>query len=260
MRQHILRLLGTFIRGQMRLSAAFDRLLPARYRIDGNLDFNSSTIPAYMRRGQTICDVGGGKRPAISRAEKERLDLRIIGLDIDRGELDHAPPGSYDATICIDITRWRGALNADLVVSQAVLEHVRDTQAALRAMAEMLNDGGRALIFVPSRNALYARLNLLLPEGLKRRILFAIFPGTRQTQGFPSHYDRCTPQEFRAMAQAVGFTVEQVHTYYISGYFAFFFPAYLLWRLWILAFHRLAGDQAAETFSVVLRKESLVDA
>jgi hypothetical protein len=42
--------------------------------------------------------------------------------------------------------------------------------------------------------------------------------------------------------------------YYRSSYFSFFFPAYLAWRAWLLLFHTLAGEQAAETFTVVLQK------
>jgi 2-polyprenyl-6-hydroxyphenyl methylase/3-demethylubiquinone-9 3-methyltransferase len=110
-------------------------------------------------------------------------------------------------------------------------------------------------IFVPSRNAVFARLNLLLPEPIKRFILFRIFPHKASGhEGFKAYYDRCTPRDFKAMAFRHGFKVDLERFYFTSSYFSFFTPLYVLWRLWLLMFHRIAGDQAAETFVMVLRK------
>ena len=108
----------------------------------------------------------------------------MVGLDIDGKELSAAPDGLYDRTAAADITKYRGQGDADLVICQALLEHVHDTGRALEAIASILKPGGRALIFVPSRNAVYARLNLLLPENLKRRILFAFFRTCAATTDF----------------------------------------------------------------------------
>jgi hypothetical protein len=41
----------------------------------------------------------------------------------------------------------------------------------------------------------------------------------------------------------------------MSSYFSFFFPLYLVWRFWITIFVFLRKEQAAETFSMVLRKD-----
>lgn len=177
-------------------------------------------------------------------------------MDIDQDELDRAPAGVYDRTICADIGRFAGAGDADLVICQALLEHVRNVDGAFAAMASILKPGGRALIFVPSRNALYARLNLLLPQAFKKRLLHAVYPKTRQGQGFPSFYDQCTPRDFRRLARKHGLSVEQESFHYISSYFSFFVPLYVLWRLWILGYRALAGEQAAETFCMALRKQS----
>jgi 2-polyprenyl-6-hydroxyphenyl methylase/3-demethylubiquinone-9 3-methyltransferase len=190
----------------------------------------------------------------VNRAQKWQLGLRVVGIDIDPAELQAAPAGLYDRTIAADITSFQGDSDADLVICQALLEHVRDTDAALRAIASILKPGGRALLFVPSRNAVYARLNLLLPESLKRRILFSIFPHMRRDHGFPAFYDRCTPRRFRAMADANGLQTEECRAYFHSDYFRFFSPLHAVWRLWTLAFRAFSGEEAAETFSLVLRK------
>jgi SAM-dependent methyltransferase len=244
----------TLIRFQTWLSQCFDRLLPRELRVDGNRDFLDAVVPQNINAGDVVYDVGGGKNPVISPDRKAALGIRVVGVDIDGAELAAAPDGAYDRTAAADITTYQGSGDADLVICQALLEHVRDTDGALRAIASILKPGGRALIFVPSRNAVYARLNLLLPEELKRRILFTVLPHTRRDQGFPAFYDRCTPAGFDGMSRRHGLTTDDRRIYFHSDYFRFFFPLHAVWRVWTLLFRSIAGAQAAETFTLVLRK------
>ena len=248
-------LIRKLIAGQIRLTRRFDELLPSQHLIDGNADFIDDVVPQYTLAGAVVYDVGGGKNPLIDAERKAQLGLKIIGLDIDSRELAAAPPCRYDRTICADIVNYRGARDADLVICQALLEHVLDTGQALEAIASILKPGGKALLFVPSRNAVYARINLILPQKLKQRILFGIYPHMRRSQGFPAHYDRCTPAALEALALRKGLRAVERRVYFQSDYFRFCFPIHALWRLWVLLFRSLAGDQAAETFSLVLRKE-----
>jgi hypothetical protein len=110
------------------------------------------------------------------------------------------------------------------------------------------------LIFLPSRNAVFARINLMLPQQLKRTILHSVFPSTKRDQGFPAYYDRCTPADFRRLAADSGLAVDLCKVYFRSSYFMFFFPLHLAWRIWQLIFRIFAGEQGAETFSLALRK------
>lgn len=250
----MIRLLYRFTRHQQNLSRRFDGLLPREYQVDGNRDFVENWIEPYLSPGAVVYDIGGGKNPLVGIERKRRLELRIVGLDIDAGELAAAPTGVYDQTICADITRHEGTGDGDLVICQALLEHVSDSGAALRAIASILKPNGTALLFLPSRNAVFARINRLLPEGVKRKLLFTIFPSARRDQGFPAYYDRCTPRDLRALANGSGLTVEICRPYFRSSYFTFFFPLHFAWRLWIFVYRFLAGEQAAETFSLALRK------
>ncbi len=222
--------------------------------VDGNREFLDEVVPRNVRAGDVVYDVGGGKNPVIGAERKAELRLRVVGVDIDATELSAAPDGSYDRIVAADITKFEGQGDADLVICQALLEHVKDTGGALRAIASILRPGGRALIFVPSRNAAYARLNLLLPEELKRRILFTIFPEMSRDHGFPAFYDRCTPEAFARMTEKHGLATDDRRVYFQSDYFRFFFPLHAVWRLWTVAFRWVAGVQAAETFTLVLRK------
>ncbi|MBV8808305.1 MAG: methyltransferase domain-containing protein [Acidobacteriaceae bacterium] len=174
--------------------------------------------------------------------------------------MNAAPAGVYDCTICTDITRYSGTAIADIAICTALFEHVRDTRAALESIATLLKPEGVALLFVPCRNAVYAQINRIAPQSFKRWLLKPIYGDFPEVQagltGFPAYYDRCTPRDICTMAEASGFTVERLQVYFASGYFQFLPPLYVAWRLWQIAFKALAGDQAAETFSVVLRKSS----
>lgn len=243
------------IDSQRWLSRKFDQMLPAALTMDGNSDFVRTFAPLYLRPGYAIFDIGSGKRPFLSPEQKRKLGVRVTGLDIDAKELAGAPDGAYDDAICADATQYEGKGDADLVICQALLEHVSRTDLAFRAIATSLKPSGTAVLFVPSRNAVFARLNLLLPENLKRRILFTVFPEARNSQGFKSYYDRCTPRDFRRMAADHGLEVLKLQPYYTSGYFTFCFPLHLAWRMWMIAYRATAGEQAAETFCMALRKK-----
>jgi SAM-dependent methyltransferase len=239
---------------QRKLSNAFDGLLPDEYQVDGNKHFVDHMVFPFLHYDAVVYDIGGGKNPLIDTHTKTRLRLRVIGLDIDGTELATSPPGAYDTQICADIAEYQGNGDGDVVICQALLEHVPNTESGLASIASILKPGGRALLFLPSRNACFARLNLLLPEKWKRGILFTVYPETERDQGFPAYYDRCTPREMSDLAARNGLSVECCRAYYRSSYFSFFFPLHLLWRLWLMVFHAFAGTQAAETFSLVLRK------
>lgn len=244
-----------FINLNRKASQWFDRIfMSPSYRIDGNTDYMYNLVRSNIKRGDLIYDVGGGKSPFFTVEEKKTLSLRIVGIDISNEELSRAPAGAYDQVSARDITQVDGDCNGDVVICQAVLEHVTDTKSAIRAIASLLKVGGRALIFVPSRNALYARINMLLPQKLKERILYWVYPETHERRGFPSYYNLCTPRDIYQLAQISGMTVEHVRYYYKSSYFEVIFPVYILWRINQLIMRFFIGNQSAETFSMVMVK------
>ena len=247
-----------FIQWQARLSRQFDRLLPDAMSVDGNYEFRTEYAISHLRThpNPVVYDVGGGKNPYLSLELKRQLNATVVGLDISQTELDAAPPGVYDQTVCADLTLYQGRQDADFVICQTLLEHVRDVNKAFEALAGILKPGGVLLVFVPSRNAIFARLNLLLPEKLKRLLLFAIFPQTKRDQGFPSYYDRCTPAAFKKLAQEQTLVVIDCRLYYCSMYFSFFAPLHILWRTWLYLFKRVDEEKAAETFAMALSKTS----
>jgi 2-polyprenyl-6-hydroxyphenyl methylase/3-demethylubiquinone-9 3-methyltransferase len=249
-------LLSRLVQTQVFLANKLDSLLPAHFILDGYSSFRRDFAPRFFKPGLVVWDIGGGKHPLIDLESKRRLGLTVVGFDLSESDLDRAPEGSYDKAVVANITTFRGAGTADIVVCQALLEHVRDTEAAMRAISSVLKPGGVVLLFVPCRNAPYAWLNRMLPHVLTKVLLRTLNPGGHGGQGFPPYYDRCTPRDFRRIAEGTGMSVIDCRTYYMSSYFNAFFPVYLLWRAWILVIHRIAPEQFAETFSMALRKKA----
>ena len=240
----------------IRLSDAFDRMLFRRFQsflVDGYEDAKS-LVEKYVQAGFCVVDVGGGKRPFFSVSRKSELSLNVIGLDISAVELMNAPQGAYDEILCSAVEDFQEALEADLVICIAVLEHVRSSSKAVASISRMLKPGGRAIVFVPSRNALFARLNLILPERLKKKLLYFAFPETVSTSGFKSYYDECTPQQMRDNVENSGCIVEKELLYFSSGYFRLFFPLHVFFRAWLVIFRLFKGKQAAETFAFIIKK------
>lgn len=245
---------GKFIDINKYISRRFDEMLPEEFRVDGQAHFREEFVPPHIPEGALVYDVGGGRRPLLSAQEKERRGLRVVGLDIDGGELMRAPCGAYDATIQADITQYQGCETADVVICQALLEHVTDTKSAFAGLASILKKDGVALLFTPSKTSLYARVNLIIPEKLKRNLLRLLYPELAERSCFPGRYHRCTLSEFEEMARGQGFAVVQKRSYYYSAYFSFFAPLHVLWRLWLWVFYLISRERAAETFSLALRK------
>jgi 2-polyprenyl-6-hydroxyphenyl methylase/3-demethylubiquinone-9 3-methyltransferase len=245
--------LRSFIEFNRRLSARVHGLLGPRYTTDGNTHFERHVPWRYLVRGGKVYDVGGGRRPFFDGTAKTEYGLTVVGVDIAADELARAEPDLYDETHAIDVMELAGVGDGDLVVCRALLEHVRDVERAVKGIGSCLKPGGHACVFVPCKNAAYARLNRLLPNGLKRRILYAVYPQTREAQGFPSHYDRCTPHELHTLFLAAGFERVEEHLYFASKYFFFCFPLYLLWQVWILLVSKIAPRRLCETMSLVYR-------
>lgn len=238
-----------FVRSNVAVSQALDRALWPSMTIDGNRSF-VALVRAVVSPGACLADVGGGKSPLFSAEEVAERRLSVIGVDIDREELDSAPAGAYDEAICADITRFRGSESADVVIVQSLLEHVSDNEAGMKGIASLCKPGGEVYTFCPNRRAWFAVLNRLLPERLKCAVLYAIYPDTREKQGFPAFYDRCTPAGMTAAMEAAGLRVERIEPYFVSTYFMFFAPLYLLWRLATMPLMKLWPMAFCETFIV----------
>lgn len=250
----------TFINMNRWLSTKFDEVfLPKRWRVDGMKDYVSQVVPEYVPTKGVVYDIGGGKRPFLSSEMAKPAGVRVVGVDIDAAELAQAPKGAYDAEIVSDVGSPNGIprkiAKADLIICEAVLEHVQNTEQAFINTAAITKRDGKLVFFVPARNALFAQINRVLPEHIKRALLFNLFPESAHAQGFPAYYDNCTPGAFAGFCQENGLSIVEIRPYYQSTYFTFLFPAHVLWRLYQLFAFILLRENACESFTIVAVKK-----
>lgn len=243
----------SLIRYNVALSRRFDAVVFADMTLDGNRDFLARARSA-ITPGTRLVDIGGGKSPMFSREDVQAMGLDVTGVDIDADELANAPDGAYREAIVADITAFRGAPDADAVIVQSLLEHVADGARAAEGIASFARPGGMIYTFCPNRRAWFARINRLLPEAVKLKVLYAIYPHMREKQGFPAHYDRCTPRELTEVFDRAGVDIVEVRPYFVSSYFMFFFPFYLFWRIVNWPLMKLFPHAWCETFMLVGRK------
>ncbi len=165
----------------------------------------------------SVCEIGGGANPLLSREERDRLQISYTVIDIDGQELAKAPDDVRK--IELDITSTPLPSSYDIVISMHLAEHVRDPRSMHRHVHAMLQPGGVAIHFFPTLYTAPFTVNRLLPERLAQLVLLRLQPyrvdtGTRGK--FPAYYRWCrgpTRRQQRRMI-SVGFEVDE----YIGGF------------------------------------------
>jgi SAM-dependent methyltransferase len=174
-----------------------------------------------------VVDVGAGKSWHLPRHYKNWYNIRLVGLDIDGGEM--AENDLLDDRIECDVVTGipLASGSADLVMVHSGVEHFSDTGRFLDNAYRLLRPGGFLLGQFPGRYALFAIANRLLPRRLTRPLLRHLMDS--EDLGFPAIYDRTNYSSFRKLVARSGFQERYyLPGYYGSTYFEFFVPLYLL--------------------------------
>src|SRR5512133_762146 len=175
--------------------------------------------------GQRVLEIGSGTgnltRQLVPRDRYVASDINplyvatLASLTSDRPYLD--------VQLC-DVTRKdtfpKAGADFDTVICLNVLEHVEDDQGALENIRAVLRPGGHALILVPRGPGLLGTLDEVL-----------------------GHKRRYTEETLRAVAEAAGFDVKEIHTFNRVGTPAWWLNGKLLRRrsfglfqIWMLNF------------------------
>lgn len=175
---------------------------------------------------RSICEVGGGAKPALDRATIDRYGLRYTLLDISAEELAKAPPHYEKVQADIAGALPRDIGRYDLVFSKTLAEHVHDAEMFHRNVYQMLTDGGTAVHFFPTLFAPAFVVNLLLPTAVTRWLLTRLQGPRRDDQGlegkFPAFYRWCRGPSDRQVQRlrALGYEVVEYRGYFgTPGYY-----------------------------------------
>jgi SAM-dependent methyltransferase len=226
-------LLDRFLYANRRLSLAVEQLLPSAFKRHIQTSYRFGVAEVVNRRaGQTVLDIGGGKEcPFLSLLDAPCAQL-IVALDCSEAELRHNP--QVDHKVVADAAAagfpFRDG-SVDVLVSRAVVEHIRDNAKFFENCAAVLSPGGRMIHAFSGKYAPFALLNQVLPNDLTRGLIGCLHPQWREegNYGFLAFYDRCYCSAMEDLLHRNGFVnVRFTLFYYQSIYFTFFFPLYFL--------------------------------
>jgi SAM-dependent methyltransferase len=171
-----------------------------------------------------MLEIGGGRGPLLRPSEAATAGIAVTVNDIDARELAMGPAeftkAQFDIAGEVD-PAWRGQF--DLIVSQMVMEHVRDARRAWTNMANLLAPGGVALAFNPTLYAPPFVVNRIFPDALTARVLRLFFP-TRHDGDypkFPARYDLCfsDSKKLDPILKSCGFSETLIAPFWGHGYF-----------------------------------------
>ncbi len=214
-----------------------------------------SLLKDHLKENFEIADIGGGKKPT-RMMTGINLPKQIIydGYDIDLEELEIARE-AYNNIYQLDLNKPQCKNNKiyDLVICLNTLEHVEDVTTAISNLELMTKKGGKIYVKLPCKYALFTKLNLIIPNKLKNRIMHKVFP-SKKTDGFPAFYDKSTPNEIINIFKNLDLEIESINLVKWSSYFSFFFPLYIIWRL-ITLFQNIFIKDYCESFELIFNKK-----
>lgn len=185
-----------------------------------------------------IVDVGAGKETPYA-ALLPSNGTQLIGVDVLADDMEENP--ALSERLVADLVQDgfpEAAKGAGLITSRMVLEHIPDQRKFARELYDALAPGAQTIHLFAARYSLFATLNRMLPEAASRRILFALRPESVEVGGFETYYDRTNAPAAESVFREAGLEIVRTEvSYQVSQYFHFFFPAFLLARIWETALH-----------------------
>lgn len=150
-----------------------------------------------LRPGAAVLDVGAGRRPTISPADRPP-GTHYVGLDVSAGELEAAGEGAYDELVVsgAELRVERLVDRFDLIVAWQVLEHFRDLPSAAAAFHDYARPAGWFVACLSGRNAAFAIANRVLPSYLGTHLVARLRRRPIETV-FPAYYDHCDARGLR---------------------------------------------------------------
>jgi SAM-dependent methyltransferase len=189
-----------------------------------------------------IVDIGAGRTtPYAAAISNPSGSVEIIGVDVLREDLEANQILTQRIVYNVATDGIPPeAQGAGLITSRMVLEHIPDLDRFAEEVYSALTPGGHTIHLFAGRYSLFAILNRLLPDSISRRVLFALRPESVEVGGFPTFYNHTHAKAAGSVFQRAGMVdVKTEVSYEVSQYFRFFFPFFVLARLWETALHHL---------------------
>jgi SAM-dependent methyltransferase len=216
-------------------------------RPDGTILFYQHVRNAIARTGaKRVLDFGAGRGGA--RKVRDLRDLaEIWACDVDVAVL--ANPYAHRRLVVPESgSSELPAESFDVILCDAMFEHLADPEGATREMLRLLRPGGEICARTPNRWGYPAIAARLIPNRLHKAALRRIQPDRPQQDIFPTRYRLNTPAQVRRY-----FPGCEVSYYYDSAEPSYCFGSKTLYRI-MEGVHAILPERLSTSICFLIRK------
>ncbi len=171
-----------------------------------------------------VLEIGGANRP-LFRKEDTR---EYIGIDIDHS-FDWEP--IYSRYFSQSVEQQVPGLQADLIVSKYLLEHVPNNNLLLANLKAWLAPDGLSVHIFPCGLHPFSIANRLVGNRIAKWLIPVLRPGSEGVTGYPAYYHLCNSWALERTLKSSGMRYEVRYFWGAEDYFGFFAPLGVLVHL-----------------------------
>lgn len=174
-------------------------------------------IESLLKPDYTLLDAGCGRSaPVLKRFENKAG--RLIGIDLEDPEdiegIDYRKGDIANIPVVGE--------SVDIVISRAVLEHVKEPEMVFREIARILKKDGHFIFLIPNLWDYASLISLILPNKYHPQLV-SVVEGRKVNDTFPAYYKVNTRFAVSRIASKAGFNVETFS--YLGQY-----PSYMMFN------------------------------
>jgi len=177
-------------------------------RVNGTIAFHAR-VRALVEPHMTVLDVGCG-RGAVADRMKENpweqvrvlkgLCRKVIGIDVSAAGRENP---LIDEFRQIESDRWPvETASIDLLVSDAVLEHIADPDVFFSECSRVVKPGGYLCIRTPNRWSYVSLIATIVPNRYHGKVVEMVQPGREAKDVFPTYYRANTIRAVRRLLKS----------------------------------------------------------
>jgi SAM-dependent methyltransferase len=203
-------------------------------RVDGTVAF-FQRVQSLAKPDMIVLDVGCGRGRVVDRLERDPWEKcrilkgvcrKVIGIDV-------SDAGRHNVLIDefrrIEGDRWPvESASIDLLVSDAVLEHVPDPDKFFSECRRVVKPGGVVCLRTPNRWSYFAIAAAIIPNRWHAKVIGMVQPGRQEKDVFPTYYRANTVRALRRLLRN--------HQFQGCVYRHIAEPSYLGFSRWSFAF------------------------